>query len=305
MPPSSSTSGLPAAASATLRPVAVDPMNPIACVPGLRAISSPTTGPGPGHEVEDARRADRPRPRTRPARSPRPTCSGAGVQTTALPQASAGRDQLGGHRVRPVPRGDHADHAERAADEQHALARRDRIRQPALRAGSRPRPRSASRRSAPRPRRTPPRAAACPGRASAFARATSRRRSITSATRSSPPHARTPSGAPTPERPRWPPRSRAARPRGRPAEPRRSPRRSRATLRSPSRPNSAPAHAPSTNIASALVTELGPAPVDVRLQLRLDARPRAPAPRTPRASCARRRPRGLAASLPPSRDQRS
>ena len=43
-----------------------------------------------------------------------------------------GRDQLGRHRVRPVPRRDHADDAARAAHEQHALAGRDRVRDPAL-----------------------------------------------------------------------------------------------------------------------------------------------------------------------------
>ena len=39
-----------------------------------------------------------------------------------------GRDQLGRHRVGPVPRADHADDAARAAEQHHALARRERVR---------------------------------------------------------------------------------------------------------------------------------------------------------------------------------
>jgi hypothetical protein len=38
---------LPAAREATVSPVAIDPMNPTACVPTFAAISSPTTAPGP------------------------------------------------------------------------------------------------------------------------------------------------------------------------------------------------------------------------------------------------------------------
>ena len=54
---------------------------------------------------------------------------GAGVQTTVLPQASAGRQQLGGHRVRPVPGRDDPDGPARAAHQHHALAGRERVRQ--------------------------------------------------------------------------------------------------------------------------------------------------------------------------------
>ena len=64
-----------------------------------------------------------------------------------------GRDQLGRHRVGPVPRRDHADHAARPAEEQHLLAGRDRVRKAALEPLRRPRPRCASRGRAPRPRR--------------------------------------------------------------------------------------------------------------------------------------------------------
>ena len=80
---------MPAAASATFRPVAVEPMNPIACVPGLRAISSPTTGPGPVTRLKTP--GGRSASATHSASAIAATeVLGAGVQTTALPQASAG-----------------------------------------------------------------------------------------------------------------------------------------------------------------------------------------------------------------------
>ena len=55
-----------------------------------------------------------------------------------------GRDQLGRHRVRPVPGRDHADHAARPAQEQDALVRRRSSWARVPPAASRPRPRCAS-----------------------------------------------------------------------------------------------------------------------------------------------------------------
>ena len=80
---------MPAAAAATFRPVSVEPMKPTPCVPGLRAISSPTREPGPVTRLK-----------TPGGRSASTTHSAsaiaaiavvdAGVQTTVLPEASAG-----------------------------------------------------------------------------------------------------------------------------------------------------------------------------------------------------------------------
>ena len=89
LPPSSSTAALPAAASATLRPVSVEPMKPTPCVPGLRAISSPTTEPGPVTRLKTP--AGRSASTTHSASSVAHTAVvDAGVQTTVLPDASAG-----------------------------------------------------------------------------------------------------------------------------------------------------------------------------------------------------------------------
>src|SRR5581483_6414953 len=89
LPPSSSSSGLPAARAATFPPVSTEPMKPSAWTPALPAISSPTTGPCPV-TIENT-----------PAGSPASTMhsasltaqtevDGAGAQTTALPEARAG-----------------------------------------------------------------------------------------------------------------------------------------------------------------------------------------------------------------------
>ena len=64
-------------------------MNPTPSVPGLRAISSPTTGPGP------VTRLNTPGGRSasamhRASATAHSAVDGAGVHTTALPQASAG-----------------------------------------------------------------------------------------------------------------------------------------------------------------------------------------------------------------------
>ncbi len=183
----------------------------------------------PGDEVEDARRqirlgdalgerdrGDRRRRRGRP--------------DDGVAGGERGRDQLGGHRVRPVPRRDHADHAARAPHEQHALARRDRVRQPALE------PLAVLGGVAPVLDELLDLVArldaqACPGRASACAsarRGASRPDRRCGASRR---RARTPSCA-TRRRLRGSPRrSRGVRRRGHPAEPRRSPRRSPASRR--------------------------------------------------------------------------
>ena len=89
LPPISSSAALPAAAWATSRPVAVEPMNATPLVPGLRAISSPTTGPGP------VTRLNTPGGRSASAMhcasaTAHTAVDGAGVHTTALPHASAG-----------------------------------------------------------------------------------------------------------------------------------------------------------------------------------------------------------------------
>ena len=89
LPPSSSTAALPAAASATLRPVSVEPMKPTPCVPGLRAISSPTTEPGPVTRLKTP--GGRSASATHAASAaPQTAVVDAGVQTTVLPEASAG-----------------------------------------------------------------------------------------------------------------------------------------------------------------------------------------------------------------------
>ena len=80
---------MPAAAWATSRPVAVEPMKATPLVPGLRAISSPTTGPGP------VTRLNTPGGRSASAMhcasaTAHTAVDGAGVHTTALPHASAG-----------------------------------------------------------------------------------------------------------------------------------------------------------------------------------------------------------------------
>ena len=80
---------MPAAAWATSRPVAVEPMNATPLVPGLRAISSPTTGPGPVTRLNTpgGRSASAMHSASATAHT---AVDGAGVHTTALPHASAG-----------------------------------------------------------------------------------------------------------------------------------------------------------------------------------------------------------------------
>ena len=154
LPPISSSAAFPAAAWATSRPVAVEPMNATPSVPGLRAISSPTTGPGPVTRLNtpggrsasamhagERHRAHRGRRRRRPHHR--------------VAARQRGRDQLRRHRVRPVPRADHADHAARAARPASPACRARTSWAARRRAAWRPRPPSASTRPARRPRRTP------------------------------------------------------------------------------------------------------------------------------------------------------
>ena len=89
LPPISSSVALPAAAEATSAPVAVEPMKAMPARPGLRAISSPTTGPGPVTRLKTP--GGRSASTIARASSPAQTAvEGAGVQTTVLPAASAG-----------------------------------------------------------------------------------------------------------------------------------------------------------------------------------------------------------------------
>src|SRR5581483_6227267 len=89
LPPSSRSSGFPAARAATALPVAVEPMNPIAWVPGLPAISSPTTAPGP--VIIENTPAGNSASTTHSASLVEHTdVELAGAQTTQLPDASAG-----------------------------------------------------------------------------------------------------------------------------------------------------------------------------------------------------------------------
>src|SRR5919108_3111415 len=89
LPPISRSTSLPAARSATRCPVAIDPMNPTADVPGFAATSSPTTGPGPVTMLNT--------PGGRPASTMHSASFtahtdvvGAGTHTTAFPAARAG-----------------------------------------------------------------------------------------------------------------------------------------------------------------------------------------------------------------------
>ena len=88
-PPISRSNSLPAARSATRCPVAIEPMKPTACVPGLAATSSPTTGPGPVTRLNTP--AGRSASTMHSASFTAHTeVVGAGTHTTAFPAASAG-----------------------------------------------------------------------------------------------------------------------------------------------------------------------------------------------------------------------
>ena len=131
LPPISRRSALPAARSATRCPVSIEPMNATACVPGLAAISSPTTGPGPVTRLTTPGRD----PGVRDALGQRDGTYG-GRRSSRPDDRVAGRerrsDDLGGHRVGPVPRRDDADDSARHAIDEDALRRVDRRRQRAL-----------------------------------------------------------------------------------------------------------------------------------------------------------------------------
>ena len=95
LPPISMTTALPAAADATERPVGVEPMKATPRVPGLRAISSPTSGPGPVTRLTTpgGRSASAMHSASATAQT---AVVGAGVQTTVLPAAIAGASSSAG-----------------------------------------------------------------------------------------------------------------------------------------------------------------------------------------------------------------
>ena len=86
---------MPAARRATISPVSVEPVKATACVPGLPASSSPTSGPGPSTKLNTP--GGRSASATHSARAPEHTAvDGAGVQTTGQPQPSAGASTSAG-----------------------------------------------------------------------------------------------------------------------------------------------------------------------------------------------------------------
>ena len=181
LPPISRSSSLPAAREATVWPVAIEPMNPTAGRAGVRGDLVADHRARAGHHVEHAGRQARPR-EALGERGGTDVVAGR-RDTTALPSASAGRQDLRRHRVRPVPRADHADDAPRHAVEQDPLVRRRPTAASGPPCGWRRRRPCRSRRSAPRPRRAPRPRGACPGRARSVRARSSRRASITVATR--------------------------------------------------------------------------------------------------------------------------
>ena len=89
LPPSSSTVAFPAAPTATLSPVAIEPMKPTACVPGLEATSSPTTAPGPV-TIENTPAGSSASTMHSASFTAQTDVEDAGVHTTAFPAARAG-----------------------------------------------------------------------------------------------------------------------------------------------------------------------------------------------------------------------
>ena len=197
---------------------------------------------------------------------------GRGRQHHGVAVRERRRDDLGRHRVRPVPRADDRHDPERHAVQEDALAGVDRRRDDPSASGSRrPRP-CRSRRSAPRPRPEPRPRAACPGRARACARGRPGGRRSPRRRASSPPPGRTPTAPPSRARPGRPPRSHARRRRGCPRGPSRSPRRSTGwSPRTSRRPRRPPTRRRSTSavLAHDLTVGGGPRPPRVVLE-RLD-----------------------------------
>ena len=86
---------MPAAWRDTISPVWVEPVNATAWVPGFTASSSPTSGPGPSTKLNTP--GGKSASATQSARTPEHTAvDGAGVHTTAQPQASAGASTSAG-----------------------------------------------------------------------------------------------------------------------------------------------------------------------------------------------------------------
>ena len=131
LPPISSSSSLPAARSATRWPVAIEPMNPTVATPGVRGHLVADHGAGAGDEVEGTGRqvglGDHLGERHR-AHAGR----GRRREDDRVPAREGGRNDLAGHRVRPVPRADDARHAARDPVDEHAVALGHRRRDEAL-----------------------------------------------------------------------------------------------------------------------------------------------------------------------------
>ena len=144
-----------------------------------------------------------------------------------------GREQLGRHRVRPVPGHDDPGDAERHPLEQHPPARVDRRRDAGPRGARRPRPPCAGRPRA-RPSRRRPRPAACPGRRSAPGPARRAGRPPRPPCAEGHGPARTRPSPPNPARPRERPPPRRRRRPARPSRPRRWSRPRKATKPGPS-----------------------------------------------------------------------
>ncbi len=130
--------------------------------PGCPARASPTTGPGPGTKLNTP--GGSPAPASTSASSAQHAdVVGAGHPDHGVPRRHGRGEQLGAHRVRPVPRADHADHAERHPGSEDPPARLTWRRAARLPGAWRPRRPSGSTRPARPPRRRPRRPAACPG----------------------------------------------------------------------------------------------------------------------------------------------
>ncbi len=95
LPPSSSSIAFPAARVATFSPVSTEPMKPIAWVPGLPAISSPTTAPRPV-TIEKTPAGNSASTMHSASFAAQIEVDDAGAQTTALPAASAGASSSAG-----------------------------------------------------------------------------------------------------------------------------------------------------------------------------------------------------------------
>ena len=129
LPPISSSVALPAAACATWRPVAVEPMKRDAVDARVASDLVADDRAGTGDEVEHARAAGRRRRCTRRARPRRPRSTAPASRRPRCRSASAGAISSAGIVYGQFHGLMIADHAARAAHQHHALAGRERIRQ--------------------------------------------------------------------------------------------------------------------------------------------------------------------------------